>query len=177
MTVKPEKVGEQIALMRKEKDLTQAQLGERLGVSYQAVSKWERGETLPDVGLLPDLAAVLGTSVDRLLSGGEKVMEFRGTVKVADMREGILCFKRMGDLLGRDNYIWQYAVQGINEHMKTSIDEYLDDDYMLECFVGEAIIAQLMNGAYVDLTDVRNGFKHSHFADVVCEYAAKYGIK
>lgn len=39
-----EKVGEQIAVLRKAKGLTQSELGERIGVSFQAVSKWERGE-------------------------------------------------------------------------------------------------------------------------------------
>jgi len=49
-------VGNQIALLRKRKGLTQTELGQRLGISFQAVSKWERGETLPDTALLPDLA-------------------------------------------------------------------------------------------------------------------------
>ena len=43
MSVNTEKVGLQIAALRKAKELTQAQLGERLNVSFQAVSKWERG--------------------------------------------------------------------------------------------------------------------------------------
>lgn len=42
------KVGSQIAMRRKEKGITQNELGDRIGVSFQAVSKWERGETLPD---------------------------------------------------------------------------------------------------------------------------------
>lgn len=40
-----EKIGQQICYLRKARGLTQADLGERLGVSFQAVSKWERGET------------------------------------------------------------------------------------------------------------------------------------
>ena len=58
------KVGNQIAILRKGKELTQQDLGERLGVTFQAVSKWERGETLPDTAILPDLAQVLQTTVD-----------------------------------------------------------------------------------------------------------------
>ncbi len=50
-----EKVGLQISELRKNKGLTQNDLGERLGVSFQAVSKWERGETLPDTTILPEL--------------------------------------------------------------------------------------------------------------------------
>lgn len=66
------KIAEQIYALRKAKGLTQNELGERVGVSFQAVSKWERGETLPDITVLPDLARVLETSVDNILSGGEK---------------------------------------------------------------------------------------------------------
>ena len=47
--------------------LTQEQLAVKLKVSFQAVSKWERGETLPDIKLLPVLASQLGTSADSLL--------------------------------------------------------------------------------------------------------------
>ncbi len=65
------KVGKQIASLRNAKGLTQADLGERIGVSFQAVSKWERGETLPDTAILPSLASVLETSVDQILCGGE----------------------------------------------------------------------------------------------------------
>ena len=70
-----EKVGNQIAMLRKKKGLTQNDLGERLGVTFQAVSKWERGETLPDTAILPDLANVLETTVDFILTGGEKMVE------------------------------------------------------------------------------------------------------
>ena len=52
-------VGNQISRLRKNKGLTQSELGERLYVSCQAVSKWERGESMPDISLLTDLAAIL----------------------------------------------------------------------------------------------------------------------
>ena len=58
------KIGFFIRKLRTEKNITQKQLGERLNISYQAVSKWERGETLPDTMILTDLAAVLEISVD-----------------------------------------------------------------------------------------------------------------
>lgn len=61
-------VGKKIAVFRKQKGWTQAELGERLGVSNQAVSKWESGATLPDILLLPALADVFGCTVDALFS-------------------------------------------------------------------------------------------------------------
>lgn len=62
-----EKIGQQICYLRKAKGLTQADLGERLGVSFQAVSKWERGEALPDITLLPVLSDALETTIDNIL--------------------------------------------------------------------------------------------------------------
>ena len=176
MKVSPEKTGRQIAAMRKAAGLTQSELGDRLGVSYQAVSKWERGETLPDIGLLPDLAGVLRTSVDSLLTGGEKIMNYRGKVTVADMREGIGCLGRMGELLGKDNPIYRHAIDGINKCMNTDIEAAFADDNIFECFVAEALIQNLINGSYVDMTDIKNGFKSDKFRSIVCDYAAKYGI-
>jgi len=56
-----------IARYRKERGLTQEALGEKLGVSFQAVSKWETNQTVPDTALLPELARTLNISVDKLL--------------------------------------------------------------------------------------------------------------
>ena len=59
-------IGKNILRYRKEKGLTQAELGKLLGVSYQAVSKWELDKTMPDSFLLPRLADVFGCSIDDL---------------------------------------------------------------------------------------------------------------
>lgn len=65
------KVGDQIALLRKEKGLTQDKLAESLSVSSQAVSKWENGHTLPETSLLPLLAKQLDCSIDTILMPSE----------------------------------------------------------------------------------------------------------
>ena len=95
-----EKVGEQIAVLRKGKGLTQSDLGERLGVSFQAVSKWERGETFPDITILPDLARILETTVDYILLGSEKIIEYKGKFTVDDVKKGLNCLKNLGEYLG-----------------------------------------------------------------------------
>lgn len=60
-------IGANIARYRKEKNMTQQELANHLNISFQAVSKWECGQTTPDVYLLPLIASILGTSVDQLL--------------------------------------------------------------------------------------------------------------
>ncbi|MDF2686180.1 MAG: helix-turn-helix protein [Clostridia bacterium] len=61
------KIGNQITLLRKEKGLTGEKFSEMLGVSPQAVSKWENGKNLPETALLPLISEILGTSIDSLL--------------------------------------------------------------------------------------------------------------
>lgn len=64
-----ESIGDRISKYRKEKGLTQEELANMLGVSSQAVSKWENDASCPDVSLLPQLCKILGISTDELLTG------------------------------------------------------------------------------------------------------------
>lgn len=64
-----ETIGKRIAARRKEKGYTQEEIAEHLGITAQAVSKWENDTSCPDISLLPALAEMLGTTVDALLSG------------------------------------------------------------------------------------------------------------
>ncbi len=60
-------ISEKIQELRKARSMTQAELGEKLGITSQAISKWEKGESLPDIMMLPALCQLLGVSVDALL--------------------------------------------------------------------------------------------------------------
>lgn len=63
------RTGALIRALRQQKDLTQRQLADTIGVSDKAVSKWERGCGAPDISLLPRLSQALGTSAKALLRG------------------------------------------------------------------------------------------------------------
>ena len=60
------KLGEKIKSLRKQKNISQETLANYLGVSFQAVSKWETGSTLPDVTMIPAIASFFGVSTDEL---------------------------------------------------------------------------------------------------------------
>lgn len=62
-----QKIGEKIAQFRRRKNITQMELAEEMSVSFQAVSSWERGSTMPDISRLPQLCQFLGISIDQLL--------------------------------------------------------------------------------------------------------------
>ena len=61
------KIGNQILLLRKRNGFTQDELAERLGISAQAISKWENGHTLPDTSMLPLLSQCLNATIDAIL--------------------------------------------------------------------------------------------------------------
>lgn len=65
-------IGNFIGKKRKELNLTQAQLAEKLGVSNKTVSKWENGKCMPDYGIIQPLCAELGISVSELMDGEEQ---------------------------------------------------------------------------------------------------------
>ena len=73
------RIGEKIRTLRKQKNLSQETLAAALGVTFQAVSKWESGTTMPDVALIPAIASFFGVSTDELFDfnryeAEEKVM-------------------------------------------------------------------------------------------------------
>ena len=69
------KIGKFIAAKRKEKSLTQAEVAKRLGITDRAVSKWERGLSLPDASIMLNLCSILGISITELLTGEEAMEE------------------------------------------------------------------------------------------------------
>lgn len=90
------KLHEKIWLQRKKAGLSQEALGELLGVSRQAVSKWETGESTPEIAKLKGLAEAFDTSVDWLLSEDEEIpsgatpkVEFIAGLSSADWIEGL----------------------------------------------------------------------------------------
>ena len=69
------KIGKFIAECRKKKNLTQAQLAEKLNITDRAISKWETGKAMPDSDIMLDLCSILGINVNELLCGENIEME------------------------------------------------------------------------------------------------------
>ena len=70
---KMEKIGKFISELRKSKGLTQKDLAEQMGVTDKAVSKWERGQSYPDISLIIPLSELFGVTANELLNGGENI--------------------------------------------------------------------------------------------------------
>ena len=84
-------LGTRIAEQRRKMNLTQDQLAEQMGVSSQAVSKWENDLSCPDITLLPSLSDLFGISVDELLRGeSQKIVQVLPEEERKDLNKMLL---------------------------------------------------------------------------------------
>ena len=79
-------IGQKIKQLRFQRSLTQDQLAERLGISAQAVSKWENAVSMPDISILPTLSEVFGVSIDDLfdLADDQKMRRIENRMQTDD---------------------------------------------------------------------------------------------
>ena len=94
------KIGKFIAECRKQKNLTQMQLSEKLGITDKAVSKWERGLAMPDSSIMLELCGILSISVNELLSGEKSNMENN------DQKNEELLLEMTRELEAKEKTIW-----------------------------------------------------------------------
>ena len=92
------KIGNYIQLKRKENNLTQEQLAEKLGVSNKTVSKWECGKALPEYYLVEELCLLLGISLTEMFSGQDN--------NKFDEKQMIEMLKRIQRLENEKKIIW-----------------------------------------------------------------------
>ena len=135
--MKQSTLGSRIRALRLEKDLTQAQLAERLNITDKAVSKWERDRSYPDIALFPRLADVLGTTVDDLLRQCTEEYRPSKLLQTFEMSRDIrmplhiiLGFTEIIRNNHRDPEMLQKYLDGIKvsgEYMMTVLDRFLNE--------------------------------------------------
>lgn len=107
------KIGRFICDMRKQRGMTQEQLGETLGVTNKTVSRWETGKYMPDIDKLQELSAVLGISINELLAE-EKIADAASFVKKAD--ENIVAVLSNDSSFGLQDRIAYFKSKWLREH-------------------------------------------------------------
>ena len=177
MDLDSKRMGSFLQTERRRMGMTQSELAEKLNVSPQAVSNWERGETVPEVSLLLDLAASLHCSVDAILSGGVGCGGFRRHITVAQMQEALSSLDRIGDLLGRDHFVYQCILDALNKRMNTAIEASFSDPHVFDVFSVEFLLACIDNGDYVDPRDVESHLPPSKARDFLAQSMQEHGIR
>ncbi|MDE7263795.1 MAG: helix-turn-helix transcriptional regulator, partial [Anaeroplasmataceae bacterium] len=92
------KMGNLLAELRKEKNLSQTDLAETMGVTFQAVSKWERGEAIPDITILEKLSSFYNVMIEDIINGEialeAKESKYCKSKEVTKWEDGFLNQKR-----------------------------------------------------------------------------------
>ncbi len=169
------KIGRYIQHLRKAAGMTQKDLAEKLNISFQAVSKWENGDTLPDTGLLLDLCDILNITVDRLLNGGTLAAGERRLIRLEDVEEGFRCMERIGELLGADCTFFTGMVEGINEKMNIDLLSYLKVPATREVLYAEVLIQGILSGRTVDMGEIEEGLNNKTMVETIRGYLTKTG--
>ena len=167
------KIGQYIQSLRKAAGLTQKELAEKLNLSFQAVSKWENGDSLPDTGVLLDLCDILNTTADKLLNGGSIVAKERRLMRLEDVVTGFQYLEDIGKLFGEDCSFYTGMIEGINEKMNMDILSYLKDPMTREVMYAEVLIQGILSGRTVDLEEIDAAFRNRHMVETIRRYLAK----
>lgn len=175
MHLDPTAIGAGIRARRAEAALTQAELAERLHVSAQSVSHWERGESLPDIALLPDLACILNCSIDALLGGHSGA--YRRRIRVEDMRQALCCLRRMRELLGAEHFMYRTMADALDARMNSTVEAAFVSDRAMDAYVCEALLACVEQGDYVDAHDVRRSIANEAARDYTLRRMQELGLR
>ena len=155
-------IGQFIKTIRKSKNITQKELAEKVNISFQAVSRWENGDALPDTLLLLDLSKCLGVSVDLILNAGNQVREFdqREKFNVLDVPKGFEAIQNVKKYFGEKSLFYIGIVQGISEIMNFDFENALEKNPKILYL--EVIIFAVNLGYYVDKEEVEQLFKDNY---------------
>ncbi|MBE0700128.1 MAG: helix-turn-helix transcriptional regulator [Acholeplasmataceae bacterium] len=163
-------IGQYIQKLRKEKGLSQKSLSEHLSISFQAVSKWETGESLPDVGILIDLADILETTTDKILSAGQLVLKKHKFIQIDNIVEGFKALENLRFYFGEQSAFYQGAIEGINKKMNIDFEHYIKHERYKETMLAEVIIQYLMNGYHIEREDIDLHVNSEKLRNIIYKY-------
>lgn len=116
------KIGKLIADLRKKQGLTQQELGDKVGVGFRAVSKWERGITVPDISIINELSKILGISSDELLTGKvnkenkpKEKKKVSINIKISITAILLIIFTISSIFIYNYNKVYEYNLTSLNE--------------------------------------------------------------
>ena len=127
--------GKFIALKRKQKNLTQEQLAEKLGVSNKTISKWETGKCMPDYSIVKSLCEELEVTVAELMDG--EISE-ENSVRTYDDEQILDLLRRTQELEKQKNMLNEMCrafVQKKETEFKAQAEEYLKKESLAEHFL------------------------------------------
>ena len=166
-------IGRYIQHLRKSAGMTQKELADKLHISFQAVSKWENWDSLPDTAILLDLCDTLNTTADKLLNGGSLAATERRLMRLEDVTTGFQYIESIGKLFGEDCTFFVGMIEGINEKMNIDLLTYLKDSKTREVMYAEVLIQGILSGRTVDMDEIEANFQNEKMVKTIRRYLAK----
>jgi len=154
----PAAIGAYIGFLRRQRGLTQKELASRLGVTTQAVSKWEHADNLPDASILLSLAEALHTTTDALLSAGSQ--RLRQPIDIGMLHAGVAGLSSAMHAFGADSPIGVRIADAVD-----SVGASLDTAAGREQLLTEAILHHLMEGATLDDASLETAIHDGHLQE------------
>ena len=153
------KIGKFISKKRKEKNITQAELAEKLNITNRAISKWENGNCMPDSGIIPELCQILNITINDLFSG--EVVDMKDNEK--KLEENLLELAKQKEEKDKQLLALEIVIGGISTvtflvlilivsyieiHTLLRIDLILFGSIILAYGIGNAIKIEQLAGYY-----------------------------
>lgn len=171
------KVGKKISELRRKNGLTQSQLADKLYVSYQAISNWERGLSMPDVGKLQDLVNILNSNIDELVGENGENKIFKAVLEKNYNEEEVKTFD-VDSLCNASAFLAQETI----EHLLTKLDKNVFKIKHAICmapYVKTSLIYYILDNIKDDSIDINYLIELAPFIDKekLDELIKKYKIE
>lgn len=167
-------IGKYIKRRRTEKNLTQKDLADKLNISFQAVSKWETGTTLPDTQLLLALSDVLVVSVDQILNAGEFRERMNKQINVEEVKNAVKSLIKIKKVLGPNNGIVSTMFNALNEGRDSLFEEDLLNEDKREIIIAKSVIQLIVDGYSISEEDINKYFPTEKVRSKILMYQEKY---
>jgi len=167
-------IGKYVKSKRIEMHLTQKELSEKLNISFQAVSKWETGTSLPDTAILLELSDVLEVTVDQILNAGEFRKRMNKKINVEEVIKAIKSILRIKEVLGANNGIYKSMMAGLNDNHEVDFEELLKIPEKREVLVAKSCIQLIVDGYTLSEEDITHYFKNEKIQEKLRLYVKKY---
>ena len=154
--------------------ITQKYLANKLNISFQAISKWETGTTLPDTSILLELSDFLEVTVDQILNAGEFRKRMNKNINVEEVKEVIQSLLKVKEVLGPNNGIYKSMMMGLNSDMDEDFEESLRNPKRREVFIAKSCIQLIIDGYNLNDEDIDAYFTIDLVKDKLRKYIAKY---
>lgn len=167
-------IGKYIKAKRVEKHLTQKDLAGKLQISFQAVSKWETGTTLPDTSLLIKLSEILEVTVDQILNAGEFRRQIHKQINIDEIVNVLQSIPKIKDVLGPKNFIYKHMIYGLKDVVEPDFNTAMNTRKHFELLVAKSVYQLLVDGHYVNDEDINEYFTVEEIRTKLLHISKKY---